>query len=368
MPKEMDPNFSFPEYSTLKDVDTYLCSGTMYFKNNERVIKLLETWVEINKKDARQWDQWTLQQALQTSDVTITELPAEYILAEFIARVVKRQTKKQIKPVIIHTGSSAQNRTDGKFSVNKKTTFITTFSKQGYQDYGQRWIETFIKNTSDVNAVIFTDFDLPSPDARITVLNFDKVIPEHKSWLEEFKTTYNAQTDAKLNEYEKLFGIRFSYKAHVMMYAIEHMAGYVVWLDGDCVFKPNSYSNFASSVLENNFIAVQVDKFESSMIWRSEDHVESGIVVFDLDHPDRRTFLKSFENHYKPMHMASMPQPYDGFVIMRTCKNTGIQYKDLLPPDYTIFDNNPELTFIHPELKSRFVHYIGQKPTMKESV
>jgi hypothetical protein len=239
----------------------------------------------------------------------------------------------------------------------KQTTFITTFSERGYNDYGKRWIDTFLENTSDVNAAIFTEFDLPSPDARVTVLNFDKFIPEHKSWLAEFNTAY---TNATRDEYQRQFAIRFSYKAFVMMYAIEHMVGYVVWLDGDCVFKPNSYSKFARLILENNFIAIQVDKIRDNDIWKSEDHAESGIVVFDLDHPDRQAFLESFKYHYDAVRMAAMIQPYDGFVIMRLCKN--INYVDLLPADYTIVDLDPELTFIHPELKQRFVHYIGNKP------
>ena len=241
----------------------------------------------------------------------------------------------------------------------KPTTFVTTFSQKNYFDYGQRWIETFIKNTSDVNAVIFTDFDLPSPDARVTILNFDELIPEHKSWLEEFSTTYTKHTKAERNEYERLFGIRFSYKAHVIMYAIAHMAGYVVWLDGDCVFKPNSYSNFASSILENNFIAVQVDKVAANDEWKTEDHVESGIVVFDMDHPDKNKFLDKFTELYDPTTIAQMERPYDGFVLMRTCRS--INFVDLLPPNYTITDLDPTLTFIHPELQQRFIHDIGNK-------
>jgi hypothetical protein len=53
LPIELSDGFVPPEYSILKNVDRYLQSGTMYFKNNPRVIKLLEDWIEINKKDNR---------------------------------------------------------------------------------------------------------------------------------------------------------------------------------------------------------------------------------------------------------------------------------------------------------------------------
>jgi mannosyltransferase OCH1-like enzyme len=105
LPAELSKDFILPKHSILKDVDKYLQSGTMYFKNNERVIKLLETWIEINKKDSRQWDQWTLQMALENSDVSITQLPAEYIAADFIDEIFSITS-----PVIKHTNSSSRVR------------------------------------------------------------------------------------------------------------------------------------------------------------------------------------------------------------------------------------------------------------------
>jgi hypothetical protein len=98
LPKELAGGWVPPEHSILKNVDSYLQSGTMYFKNNDRVIKLLETWIELNKKDSQQWDQWTLQVALQNSDVTITHLPPEYIWITGMDSIAR--------PVIEHTQAS----------------------------------------------------------------------------------------------------------------------------------------------------------------------------------------------------------------------------------------------------------------------
>jgi hypothetical protein len=105
LPKEYSADFVLPEHSILKNPDRYLQSGTMYFKNNARVIKLLETWIDLNKKDSKQWDQWTLQAALENSDVSITQLPPEYICANFIARAFKKTHRLQ-PPVILHKQAS----------------------------------------------------------------------------------------------------------------------------------------------------------------------------------------------------------------------------------------------------------------------
>lgn len=99
--KDLVADWQLPEFSILKNVDSYLQSGTMYFKNNDRVIKLLESWIELNKQDSTQWDQWTLQAALQNSDVTVTYLPPEYYWTHFVARAYPDR-----KPVIIDTQAS----------------------------------------------------------------------------------------------------------------------------------------------------------------------------------------------------------------------------------------------------------------------
>jgi hypothetical protein len=102
LPKELAAGWVPPEHSILQNVDSYLQSGTMYFKNNDKVIKLLEKWNELNKRDSQQWDQWTLQVALQDSDVTITHLPPEYIWMDGIVSTAYSHSK----PVIEHTQAS----------------------------------------------------------------------------------------------------------------------------------------------------------------------------------------------------------------------------------------------------------------------
>jgi hypothetical protein len=104
LPKEYAEGWLPPPHSILKNPDRFLQTGTMYFKNNPRVIKLIESWIDLNKKDSQQWDQWTMQVALENSDVSITQLPAEYISAEFIARAAKKmKDRKYSKTVILHT-------------------------------------------------------------------------------------------------------------------------------------------------------------------------------------------------------------------------------------------------------------------------
>lgn len=82
--KEQVPEFQLPAGSILSqesiDRDGYLQSGTMFFNYTPKTIELLNKWISINEQDHVQWDQWTLQTAIdQVPGLTIEKLPPEYV-------------------------------------------------------------------------------------------------------------------------------------------------------------------------------------------------------------------------------------------------------------------------------------------------
>jgi hypothetical protein len=236
----------------------------------------------------------------------------------------------------------------------KPIKFITTFSKIGYEVYGKTWIETFSKNVLDPNitADIYIDFSIPETD-RITLIDFDKAIPYHNDWVNEFTSKFTE------HYYNQMMGVRFSYKAHVMIHALENNKDcYVIWLDGDCIFKPNQEFASVVSVLYGNAVAVQREANGG------EDHCESGFVLVDVDHPDAPYLLKQFKTNYEVENIIKMFAPFDGFVLYKSL--AGIQYTNLNEVyGKQGIQGNPDETFLHPELKKRFLHNIG--PTGKSS-
>lgn len=232
----------------------------------------------------------------------------------------------------------------------KPIKFITTFSKNGYEVYGKTWIESFsmfVKDNTDITADIYVDFTLEVKDDRINLIDYNQAIQHHKSWLTEFDTKY------KQSRYNKKMAMRFSYKSFVMQHALNTTGCYLIWLDGDCVFKPEQdYSKFAEELLNGKFIAVQRE------INNGDDHCESGIVIFDTDHSDKHKFLNQFVNNYKIENIIGMTSPYDGFIIYKSL--SGIDYVDL-NDGYGRggIQSDPNETFLHPEINKRFLHNIG---------
>jgi hypothetical protein len=244
-------------------------------------------------------------------------------------------------------------RNDQK-TIMKPIKFITTFSKNGYYVYGKSWIESFLKFTSkydNITAEIYINDmnidELPNYGPKVEIVDFDKKIPHHKSWI----SLFNSQSTH--NTHNKNLSIKFSYKSFVMIDSLKKNNDYVVWLDADAIFINNNFDTFMNDALTDKFIACQRED--------GSEHIESGIVLFNAGHFDKEQFVAEFEQQYLNFeNFNSFGQFFDGYVIYRTLTNSGISYHDL-NAGYGILgiQSDPNNTFLNPLIGNRFRHNIG---------
>jgi hypothetical protein len=236
----------------------------------------------------------------------------------------------------------------------KPIKFITTFSEIGYNLYGKTWIQTFTDNVNvdNVSANIYVDSPIQVSNQKIKTIDYNTAIPAHKSWCAQFDSRYSNGNGI----YAKKMGVRFSYKSFVMINALENNKDcYVIWLDGDCIFKQNQdFSTFPESLLNGKAIASQREHNAGN------DHMESGVVIFDVDHEDCKKFLNKFKENYMIDNIIHMGSPFDGFIICKSIDQSGIDYIDL-NAGYGRggIQSDPNETFLHPEISKRFHHNIG---------
>jgi len=238
--------------------------------------------------------------------------------------------------------------------MTKSIKFITTFNSNGYHVYGKPWIESFLeftKSYDNITAKVYvndTDLMLLNYGPKVEVVDFDLVIPQHKEWVKLYKEK-SQQHPVNIE-----LGIKFSYKSFVMIDALRNNDNcYVIWLDGDSIFKSYNFKNFPTIALQNTFVACQRES--------GSEHTESGIVIFDAEHKDKEVYVNYFESLYmEPEKFNTFGQFFDGFAIGRTIDRTGIQYIDL-NKGYGLdgIQSDPNCTFLNPELKHRFLHNIG---------
>lgn len=239
----------------------------------------------------------------------------------------------------------------------KPITFFTTFHKNGYELYGREWINSFISNVATkgphIKAIIYAhDVKIAETHPQITVLDFCSSIPAHATWKEDFEKFGKS----RFSPYVYDNAIRFSHKGFVISHALDKIKnGYAIWLDGDCVMHDYTYDNFPANILENTGIACQLEEVGSS-----NHHIESGFLAFDTSHIDYDQFKKMFKRNYTIDKILEMSEPYDGFVVYRSIKDANINFYNL-NSKYGIggIQSDPTLTFLHPEIKSRFTHNIG---------
>lgn len=231
--------------------------------------------------------------------------------------------------------------------------FFTTFNKNGYDLYGKEWVISFITIANYYNKVrakIYYEGFIPNLDhPSITWIKYEDAIPFHADWKKKFLSK------SSHTNYVKTMTVRFSHKAFVIQHVLDNnLDDYIIWIDGDCVFKNSDYSNFPSKLLENKFLACQVEHNHDL------NHVESGILIFSGKHIDTQKFNIEFKKHYSVENILPMSQPYDGFLVFKSLLTSGLNYVNL-NENYGKggIQSDPNMTFCHPEIKSKFIHNIG---------
>jgi hypothetical protein len=245
-------------------------------------------------------------------------------------------------------------------------TFFTTFSQKYYNNYGHAWLSSLLhvmKNNANIKVKIYCEGFTPNVcHPNIEYVDFHSSLPNHPRWISDYLKL------STHSDYTKDMTIKFSHKAFVIVDALQTIDdGYAIWLDADCVFKNADYSNFSSSLIQEKFLACQVDVIDEHS---SIKHVESGILIFDCEHQDKNIFLTQFLQNYKVDSVCELSNdnyvaaewgawsnygPYDGFIIHKTLMEIKIDFIDLnkfKPEPKTIKDP----TFINSELHSRFIH------------
>lgn len=239
----------------------------------------------------------------------------------------------------------------------KKIKFITTFSKNGYYVYGQKWLDSFVEFTKSyphITSKVYIDgFDNESLKSlnygpRVDIVDFNTSITNYASWADLFRNKSNH------SDHNKNLAIKFSFKSFTIINELKNNNDcYVIWLDADSIFTSYKFDDFPNKLLNGNSIACQKES--------GSEHVESGIVIFDAEHPDTQLFLNKFENFYmSPEQFNSFGQFFDGYAIWRALNHTQISCVDLnYGYGFNGIQSDPKHTFMNPELRKRFYHNIG---------
>lgn len=158
---------------------------------------------------------------------------------------------------------------------------VTTCSKDGFERYGHRILETWHHWPVGAELWWYTEgFTLP-PTPGVVQISMDKLQD-----LQAFKRKH-AQYVAPNYLYDV---VRFAHKVYAACDALNDYKGVGVWLDGDCVTRKDIPAGFIEGHLKRSYMA---------LLKRKGMYTETGFWVMDCTHPQHEDFLATWRAWYE---------------------------------------------------------------------
>lgn len=201
-------------------------------------------------------------------------------------------------------------------------TVITTFHKAGYELYGKRMIETFIKNwPKQVKLYVYAeDCEVVETAPNLIVKDLHASSPELVSFKEKWKGVPKANGDVSSDPIRskrkdagkgfKWHAIRFSHKVYsIFACAKECDTEWLMWMDADNVCHSPITTEKLSSFLPHDS--------DLCFLGREGKYTECGLYAMRLTNDSTKQFLKEFQRVYDDAEngIFTMAEWHDSFVF-----------------------------------------------------
>ena len=230
---------------------------------------------------------------------------------------------------------------------------ITTLHKDGYDLYGQKnlnsWANYFPK---DWKMVYYAEKHSPELNERTTIVDFDECCPEWNNFYDVVKQQLNrdpAKDDPKrINWYKK--ALRWSFKMYAVLHALKNTdTRYLVWLDADVVATASPTADWIEKCLKNTCMAAQLEFIKAG------GHIETGILIFDLHHPDIHKIYDWIKTGYVDGEILKEEKAWDGIWMAKLVQTNTVSWNNI---DMVIYQNVAR-AFSDPRM-SWLTHRVGK--------
>ena len=184
-----------------------------------------------------------------------------------------------------------------------KITVVTTFHQDGLQKYGQRMIDTFLKNWPlDVQLFLYPENCSPVVNSldRVTIIPLENV-SELTNFKNKWKNVPKANGDVSADPVRskrkdagkgfKWHAIRFAHKVYAIFHcAKETDADFLIWMDADTIcHSPITMQDLYRMIPANS---------ELCYLGRKGKYSECGLYAMNLRSQNIQNFLKEFQRMY----------------------------------------------------------------------
>ena len=203
---------------------------------------------------------------------------------------------------------------------------ITTLHKDGYNLYGKRSIETWSKYfPQDWEIVYYAEKHQPEFDKRVTIVDFDKICPDWEGFYSAIKESYEKKksSDKKILNWHKK-ALRWSFKSFSLLHALKNPSTkYLIWLDSDVIANKPPINNWIQICLNGKCMAGQFENIKVG------GHVETGVLIFDLEHPDIQKIIDWIDLGYNKYKILEEDKAWDGIWMAKLVTLNTVSWNNL---------------------------------------
>jgi hypothetical protein len=210
----------------------------------------------------------------------------------------------------------------------RKISVVTTFHKPGLEKYGQRMIDSFVKNwPKEISLYVYAEDCNPNiPADNIILRDLHKCSPELVQFKNKWKNVPKANGDVSKDPIRsrrkdagkgfKWDAIRFSHKVYSIFHCAKNCdADILMWMDADTVcHSPISLEKIQSLIPDN---------FDLCYLGREPKWPECGLYAINLKSNLGQTFLTEFQRVYDDAEQGifTMEEWHDSFVFEEVRKS-----------------------------------------------
>lgn len=240
---------------------------------------------------------------------------------------------------------------------------VTTLTEAGWNDYGQRFYETFLQHwPENCELVIYAEGFMPDASLvtpRTRWRHLHDACPELVSFKERHKD--NPGTHGR---YGKLYNwrldaVRFANK----VFAYTHCCNVerpeiLIWCDADVLAHTPIPPGWLESLAPEDASVAFLD--------RKHTHPETGFIMFRGDDPDVRVFLRLLCNLYASDSIFNLPEWHDCFAFLVTL-NMARKHGLVKAASLSGAANGTDHPFINGPLGAYLDHLKGQRKAAGQS-
>ena len=200
----------------------------------------------------------------------------------------------------------------------RSITVITTFSNNGWKEYGKRFVETFVQHWPiDIKLKIYCD-SLPQEypnSVNIEWVILNEVCPDLLAFKERHKDNPHAhglRPDGKKKSY-LWDAVKFAHKSYCVSHAaLNSTTDLIIWLDADVVTHSAVPFEFIESLLpQDNYCAY---------LGREKIYPECGFVVYNTESKYNTIFMKDWQDLYNTDSLLKEIEYHDSYLFWQLVK------------------------------------------------